>query len=166
METEEMVLHLLNEMIEGRNAFFARTMNRISPTHRDALTSRFFLNELCYLEITNRVFQNSVRARNNAATTLLTMSIPLNFMDPVNVNPTAQQIANATAPVPTPLAGTTCPICQDALTENAVRITHCNHTYHQSCLDSWLTMSVRCPVCRYDIRGTEGSANQTSSDAE
>jgi hypothetical protein len=166
METEDVVLHLLNEMIEGRNAFFSRTINRITPTHRDALTSRFFMNELCYLEIANRVFQSSVRNRNVAASTLLSMTIPLNFLDPVAVHPTAQQIAAATATVPTPLAGTNCPICQDALTENAVRITHCNHTYHQACLDSWLTMSVRCPVCRYDIRGPEGSAAQTSSAAE
>jgi hypothetical protein len=30
-------------------------------------------------------------------------------------------------------------------------------------LDSWFTMSVRCPVCRYDVRG--GPATETSSDA-
>jgi len=61
-------------------------------------------------------------------------------------------------------ASSTCPICQDALTNNATRITHCNHAYHTTCLNSWFTMSVRCPVCRYDIRG--GQEAETSSVAE
>jgi L-lysine 2,3-aminomutase len=164
MEAEQMMLALLAELVEGRNLFLTRGINRISTTHRDALTSRFFLNELCYLEIANRVFQNHVRTQSvNAAATLLTLNIPTNFMDPVAIRPTAEQITAATASVPQPLADTTCPICQDALTSNATRITHCNHTYHQTCLDSWFTMSVRCPVCRYDIRG--GQATQTSPGA-
>lgn len=164
MEPEEMMIGLLSELIEGRNAFLSRGLNRISVDHRDALTSRFFLNELCYLEIANRVFQNHIRNQTvNAAATILSLSVPTNFMDPVAVRPTAAQITAATEDVATPLAGTTCPVCQDALTSNAVRIRHCNHSYHRSCLDSWFTMSVRCPVCRYDVRG--GQAAETSSDA-
>ena len=160
-----MMLALLTELVEGRNLFLSRGMNRLSNTHRDALASRFFLNELCYLEIANRVFQNHVRNQSvNAAATLLSLNIPTNFMDPVAIRPTAQQITAATESVPQPLADTTCPICQEALTSNAVRIRHCNHTYHQNCLDSWFTMSVRCPVCRYDVRG--GPADETSPAAE
>lgn len=160
-----MMLALLAELVEGRNLFLNRGLNRISNTHRDALTSRFFLNELCYLEIANRVFQNHIRNQSvNAAATLLSLNVPTNFMDPVVIRPTAEQIADATEAVAQPLANTICPICQDALTNNATRITHCNHTYHQTCLDSWFTMSVRCPVCRHDIRG--GQANQTSPAAE
>lgn len=165
METEELMLSLLSELIEGRNVFLSRGVNRIGVEHRDALVSRFFLNELCYLEIANRVFQNHIRNQSvGAAATLLSLNIPTNFMDPVVVRPTAQQITSATETVSQPLTGTTCPICQDALTTDATRITHCNHTYHRSCLHSWFTMSVRCPVCRYDIRG--GQTAQTSPDAE
>jgi hypothetical protein len=160
-----MMLALLGELIEGRNHFLSRGLNRIGSAHRDALVSRFFLNELCYLEVANRVFQNHIRNQTvNAAATLLSVNIPTNFMDPVAVHPTTEQIAAATEAVPQPLADTTCPICQDALTSTAVRIRHCNHTYHQNCLDSWFTMSVRCPVCRYDVRG--GQTNQTSPAAE
>lgn len=160
-----MMLALLAELAEGRNVFFTRGLNRISNTHRDALMSRFFLNELCYLEVANRVFQNHIRNQSvNTAATLLSLNVPTNFMDPIVVRPTAEQITAATEPVAQPLADTTCPICQDPLTNDAVRITHCNHTYHQSCLNSWFTMSVRCPVCRYDIRGDQ--ANQTSPAAE
>ena len=157
-----MMLALLTELVEGRNIFLSRGLNRLSNTHRDALASRFFLNELCYLEIANRVFQNHVRNQSvNAAATLLSLHIPTNFMDPVAIRPTAQQITAATESVSQVPVDTNCPICQDALTSNAVRIRHCNHTYHQSCLDSWFTMSVRCPVCRYDVRG--GPADETSS---
>ena len=164
METEELMLSLLSELIGGRNAFLARGVNRIGVEHRDALVSRFFLNELCYLEIANRIFQNHVRNQSvGAAATLLSLNIPTNFMDPVVIRPTTEQIRSATEDVAEPLAGTTCPICQDALTTQATRITHCNHTYHRSCLDSWFTMSARCPVCRYDVRG--GQTTQTSPDA-
>jgi hypothetical protein len=160
-----MMLGLLSELIEGRNSFLSRGLNRISVAHRDALASRFFLNELCYLEIANRVFQNHVRNHSvNVAATLLSLNVPTNFSDPVTVHPTSEQITAATEPVPQVLPETSCPICQDALTSNAVRIRHCSHTNHQSCLDSWFTMSVRCPVCRYDVRG--GRQDQTSPAAE
>jgi hypothetical protein len=160
MEPEEMMLGLLGELVEGRNAFLTRGLNRISVQHRDAITSRFFLNELCYLEIANRVFQNHVRNQNaagNAAATLLTLNIPTNFLDPVTVRPTAEQITTATEDMPEVPAGSVCAICQDAMTTTMTRIRHCNHTYHRNCLESWFTMSPRCPVCRHDIRG--GPAN-------
>lgn len=158
------MLALLGELVEGRNMFLQRGINRISPAHRDAVASRFFLNELVYLEIANRVFLNSTRREHAAASTLLTMNIPLNFLEPITVHPTAAQITEATSVMTEVPTGSTCPICQDALTTNATRITHCNHSYHTTCLNSWFTMSVRCPVCRYDIRGDQGA--ETSSVAE
>lgn len=153
-----MMLHLLTELIQGRNTFLSRGMNRLGD-HRDALVNRFLLNELCYLEISNRIFQNHIRNSNaaNAAATLLTLNIPANFMDPVTIRPTAQQIVNATAEVEQAPAGTECAICQEAMNGNATRITHCNHIYHRNCIEQWFTMSPRCPVCRHDIR--EDSAN-------
>lgn len=155
METEDVMLRLLIELVEGRNAFLTRGINRVNTNHRDALMSRFFLNELCFLEISNRIFQNHVRNQNaaNSAATLLTLNIPTNFMESVAVRPTAEQITSATADVNDVPAGTVCAICQDALNGTVTRITHCNHTYHRHCLDSWFTMSPRCPVCRHDIRG-------------
>ena len=159
METDELMLNLLTELVEGRNAFLARGMNRITPQNRDALASRFFINELCYLELSNRIFQNHIRNSNaaNAAATLLSLNIPANFMEPVTVRPTAEQITNGTETVEDILPGTMCAVCQESVTENALKIVHCNHTYHRNCLESWFTMSPRCPVCRHDIR--EGPAN-------
>lgn len=159
-----MLLGLLAELVDGRNTFFARGLNRVGPTHRDIIASNYLLNERCYIEVANRVFQHSIRREREVASTLMTMNIPLNFMDPITVHPTAAQITAATEAVAEPPAEATCPICQDALTANAVRITHCNHTYHRNCLDSWFTMSVRCPVCRHDIRGGQEAGTSVASE--
>ena len=40
------MIELLSGLIEGRNTFFGGTMNRISHTNRDAMLSRYFLNEI------------------------------------------------------------------------------------------------------------------------
>jgi hypothetical protein len=50
----------------------------------------------------------------------------------------------------------TCSICQETFRGDGSgplrRIRHCNHTFHQNCIDTWFGSHVRCPVCRYDIR--------------
>ena len=161
---DEMLLGLLAELVEGRNLFLTRGLNRVSASHRDVILSNYLLNERCYIEVANRVFQHSIRREREVASTLLTMNIPLNFMDPITVHPTHDQIAAATEAMAEIPPATTCPICQDALTANGVRITHCNHTYHRNCLDSWFTMSVRCPVCRYDIRGGPEAGTSAASE--
>jgi hypothetical protein len=34
---------------------------------------------------------------------------------------------------------------------DAVRLLPCKHHFHQKCIDSWLRMSTRCPMCRGDL---------------
>jgi phage FluMu protein Com len=34
------------------------------------------------------------------------------------------------------------------------RIRHCGHVFSQQALQNWLSLNVRCPICRYDIRET------------
>lgn len=84
--------------------------------------------------------------------------------EPVVVAPTPQQIERATTirvPYSTEEAEhTACAICQDPLmAETDVRplreITHCEHIFHQTCIDRWFQRNVRCPVCRFDIRDQE-----------
>ena len=82
--------------------------------------------------------------------------------EPVVVAPTTQQIERATT-IRVPYSteeSVTCAICQDPLmTETEVRplreITHCEHVFHQTCIDRWFQRNVRCPVCRFDIRDHE-----------
>ena len=40
-----------------------------------------------------------------------------------------------------------CPICLDTL-ENSAYTAICNHTFHKSCLSTWLMDNATCPMCR------------------
>ena len=45
-----------------------------------------------------------------------------------------------------------CAVCLEQYTVgDRVRHLPCLHSYHQSCIDRWLSASVECPVCREDV---------------
>ena len=145
---EEELINLLTGLVEGRNEWITR-MNRF--TNRDTMFNSLMLNELRYLELINRIHQSHLRTT-AAATALLTLAMPQNFSDPVTVAPTTAQMNSATLTVAEPPANTVCAICQDNVTANARQIRHCGHMYHPDCFNQWFSMSVRCPVCRHEIR--------------
>ncbi len=78
------------------------------------------------------------------------------FLDqPVVVRPTNEQIeCGSTRYNATQNLDEVCTICQDTIeTSQEVRnLTHCNHTFHINCIDTWFQNNVRCPTCRHDIR--------------
>ena len=43
-----------------------------------------------------------------------------------------------------------CSICQDN-SEVIIRILKCNHYFHITCIDKWLSNNKTCPVCRYNL---------------
>ncbi|CAH8281128.1 unnamed protein product [Arabidopsis lyrata] len=51
-------------------------------------------------------------------------------------------------------AGETCAIClEDYRFGESLRLLPCQHAFHLSCIDSWLTKwGTSCPVCKHDIR--------------
>lgn len=80
------------------------------------------------------------------------------FLDPVSVFPSRQQIENAcrrtrygdiTRPV-----NTSCPISLDSFTDDdaVIMIRHCGHIFKVEEFNSWFGSHYRCPVCRHDIR--------------
>jgi hypothetical protein len=77
------------------------------------------------------------------------------FLAPVVVRPTAEQIAANTS-LGSLVSDTehACAICQDALTseQEGRKLNACGHWFHRSCIDTWLQGNVHCPVCRHDIR--------------
>ena len=93
-----------------------------------------------------------------------------NFQD-VIVRPTAVQIEMATEQLTydpsMEIVDHTCPIDRDeyAPGENIRRIRHCGHAFRESAFQQWFQQSVRCPVCRYDIRDyrEEPTTGQPSS---
>jgi len=157
---DEQVLNIIEGLIEGRNIFLGRTINQISHTERGIAYNHFLRNELCYLEFVSRIFTNGIRT----AQPSLVLNLPSNFLDQVPVVASPEQIRRAVETVQD-IRGI-CAICQDGYLRDASRIRHCSHTYHSDCLASWLSMSVRCPVCRHDVRELEGPPNQTSPDEE
>lgn len=77
------------------------------------------------------------------------------FLQPVVVRPTPQQIAENTT-VGNLVSDTdhSCAICQDTLTseQEGRKLNACGHWFHRACIDTWLQGNVHCPVCRHDIR--------------
>jgi len=73
----------------------------------------------------------------------------------VPVYPTSREIDNAsTTFMTTEQQDDNCAICQDVIESNQTvrRLTHCNHYFHQLCIDTWFQRNVHCPSCRHDIR--------------
>lgn len=90
--------------------------------------------------------------------TTMVMNIPFgldvsgNFMDPVPVVPTPQQVRVATEIRTRRPEDTQCAICQEDITGVNTIIQQCGHCFHSNCIQEWFGLNPRCPVCRYDIR--------------
>jgi len=85
------------------------------------------------------------------------------FLRPVIIRPTQQQITRATeivryGDILNP-PNSTCPIVLNHFQENdnVTRIMYCGHIFSENSLDNWFRENVRCPMCRYDIRTYTGS---------
>lgn len=86
------------------------------------------------------------------------LPLPSTFMDPVVVAPSANQINHAClectyGQIENPM-NSTCPICMEPFTESSrvLQIKHCGHIFNYDELMRSFQTSVRCPMCRYDIR--------------
>ena len=85
------------------------------------------------------------------------------WLEPVTVRPTESEISAATTltRLDNITDNPTCVICQEEITQMNIicRINHCNHQFHQNCIERHFQTSVRCPMCRYDIRGNSQQTN-------
>ena len=164
------VMNILEGLVTSRNTFFQpSTLRSFTFDSRDSIATRFILNETAILEVANRVYSTHMNTRSVAAA-LLSLSIPAlnnanrgSFMEPVTVAPSLHQINSSLEDSQNTTSS--CAICQEAISSGACRIRQCGHVYHRPCIVSWFSMSVRCPVCRHDIR-EENQANQTSVASE
>jgi len=159
------VLSLLEDMIHGRNTFLSNDVIRAFPfSSRYSLMDRYLNNEASYMDLITRVYINNIQESQArlAARTLISFTMPISasFLDPVTVAPTQAQITSSIEDFPN--ATSNCAICQEAISSGGCRIRQCGHVYHRACALSWFSLSVRCPVCRYDIRQAN-PVNQTSS---
>lgn len=82
------------------------------------------------------------------------------FFDNVIIAPSSRQIIQATQRMvftndtSNNFTDTTCPISLTQFMDGdeLLRIRHCGHTFLRNSLLRWFETSVRCPMCRYDIR--------------
>ena len=160
---DEAVFGILQNMLEVRQQFFdIRFQRLLANDSRSSLVARYMLTDGAMLEMINRTYISNTQAR-SAAVSLLGYAIPnmTTFSEPVTVAPTQAQIQASLEDV-IPASQVSCAICQEPVSSGAARIRQCGHVYHRPCVSNWFSMSVRCPVCRHDIREA-GPAAQTSA---
>jgi hypothetical protein len=168
MEMNDRIIDLLHEMMEARTEFLCNdSLRALNFTSRNTLVARFLNTEQLILELVNRIHTTQVYGDFTQA--LLTVTLPgiggavaRNFSDPVPVTASTNQINAGLETIQT--ASSPCAICQEPISSGGARIRACQHEYHRTCIVNWFSMSVRCPVCRHDIRET-GPEGQTSTDA-
>lgn len=152
------IIRLLTAIAEARGEFLSNeTVRAIDYSARGNLLSRYLTNESYLIEICNRIITSNFY--NNLANTILTVSADPSFSEPVVVAPTFQQVNAGMESISS--ASSPCAICHEQISSNGVRLRVCRHEYHRSCIRQWFSMSVRCPLCRHDIRET-GPQEQTS----
>ena len=81
-----------------------------------------------------------------------------NFMTPVIVRPTLEQINSSTTSstfdsIENPM-NSTCPISTVEFRNDDIvtKILYCGHVFLKIELENWFRSNTRCPMCRYDIR--------------
>jgi hypothetical protein len=150
------VLPLLRDIVHSETQFFNRVMdlpdavrNRVlANRNRQTLVMLDLIRTLAEPPSSRGVVTRGTRSH---FTIDLTQDLLNTFHDPVPVLPTAAQISAAVELAVTPPAGELCAICQENMA-TSTRLNHCRHYFHHNCITQWFGTSVRCPVCRNDIR--------------
>ena len=155
------ILDVLQEILETDRSFH-REIHLLQGSTRNHLVASQLRNTSLALSILRL-------AAVYPPPTTMVMNIPItmdasgSFFDAVPITPTRAQITAATEREVAMPPSSTCAICQDAVT-SATRIRACNHTFHAACLDQWLQLNPRCPVCRHDVRNLQSPANPTANE--
>lgn len=151
-EEQDRLLNIVEGIIEAEHNFLNTQALRLLPHADRSLLIRNFL------ALNSAICEISLRNSHQPAITTYTVST--RFFDAVPVIPTQNQIEDSIVDVPNPTGN--CAICQEQVSSAAVKISHCGHVFHRTCILQWFETSVRCPVCRYDIR-TRDPLTQTNS---
>jgi hypothetical protein len=141
------VIAVVRDLIESDTAFF-----RVAAVMAEPQRSRIIANR-------SRMTQDILSLMRHLIVPPVTqprfvVNIPIQAghqdYDDVVVTPTQEQVASA-CEHDVDLYDTNCAICQDVLT-SGTRLRNCQHSFHRTCITNWFAMSVRCPVCRDDVR--------------
>ena len=144
MDTD--VLDVLQGMLQTDRTFYS-TIRFLDGQTRSHIVAAHLRNNSQMLGIV-RMFMAHPPV---TATLTLSMDASGNFFDPVPVVPSAEQIEAATERPFQPPGDTNCSICQESI-QTGTRLRSCRHVFHDACIDQWLQLNPRCPVCRHDVR--------------
>jgi hypothetical protein len=158
---DSQLLEIIQATVEGRRSFFSQdTIRMINYRDRPAVINHYLRTETAHMDLMLRLFAQ--QQTNDIANSIVRLTVPSRFLEPVRVVATNEQILNSL--IQRDSQDSPCAICQEPISSGGVVLRHCSHGYHQTCISSWFSTSVRCPVCRHDIRET-GLVTQTSSGA-
>lgn len=149
LEDEDTVLDVIRDILSTDRVFYG-TVRFLDGQTRNHIVAAHLRNTGLMLSIVRSFMDHPPPSQ-----ATMTMHIDLSgnmlrsFLDPVTVTATPTQIAAATETIT--VVNETCSICRDSVT-NATRLRACGHCFHADCINQWLGMNTRCPVCRHDIR--------------
>jgi hypothetical protein len=150
LEDEDTVLDVLRDILSTDRVFYG-TVRFLDGQTRNHIVAAHLRNTGLMLNIVRSFMDHPP-----PSLATMTMHVDLsgnmlrNFLDPVAVTATPAQIAAASETNVRP-TNETCSICRDPILVGT-RLRACGHHFHASCIDQWLGMNTRCPVCRHDIR--------------
>lgn len=155
--SNQTIVSLLRDIVGGEASFFVRAIELPEPLRNRVLANRSRQTALL-LDIVRILVEppRPVRSVVNRGFTIdITPEILRTFNEPVPVIPTAEQIEQAVEQDVEPPVDTMCAICQETVV-TSTRLVQCHHHFHHACITQWFSTSVRCPVCRNDIREVDG----------
>lgn len=170
MEGDYSILDAIRDITQTDRVFF-NVVRFLDGNTRNHIVAAHMRNTNQMITLLRQVVDSQPREvrREN-----IVMNIPLNsifdpsgnflrnFLDPVPVVPSREQIQAATENH-IQETETICAICQENVT-CATRIRHCGHCFHSQCIHEWFTMNTRCPICRHDIRDLRLDRSRNSND--
>jgi hypothetical protein len=159
LNTDNLMLEIIREMLNSRNQFLNRL--HLFYTNRDLLLRQVLDEETAIIQI----IRNLYATRNLPVT--ITFPLTFNsdaFNEAVPVYPTPEQINRELVALVPSSSLSVCSICQDSISSEGCQLRGCAHTYHTNCIRTWFSTSVRCPVCRRDIR--EDQEDETFSESQ
>lgn len=149
----------LMTLYEHNNILIERLMRSNEEIQRSIINMNTPVYTHTNITRRNARYENDIR---NALFRVMRPRQPMrmnnDFLDPVSVFPSRQQIENACrrtryGDIVRPV-NTSCPISLDTFTDddNVIMIRYCGHIFKLNEFNSWFGSHSRCPVCRYDIR--------------
>ena len=155
------MLDVLREIFETERTFYG-TVRFLEGQTRNHIVAAHLRNTGLALAILRTFMDRPAQPASLVMNIDLSGNVLRNFLDPVPVVATPEQISAAVQTNVQTLANDTCSICRDVM-NSASRLRSCGHCFHPECINQWLGMNTRCPVCRHDIRDQHTYSAPTNS---